>query len=80
MKTILLKNCREIVHSVDGKPKVGADLSIVESLNEVCIRKRVTYQEHVHMLHVVWAQTLGFPERPGDSYYMSHISYHQYQV
>ena len=37
MKSILLKNCREIVHSADGKPKVGADLSIVETLNEVRI-------------------------------------------
>lgn len=35
MKTILLKNCREVVHSADGRPKVGADLSIVETLNEV---------------------------------------------
>ena len=41
MKTILLKNCREIVHSADGKPKIGADLSIVETINEVRITHSV---------------------------------------
>ena len=42
MKSILLKNCREIVHSADGKPKVGADLSIVETLNEVRISRTIS--------------------------------------
>ena len=41
MKSILLKNCREIVHSADGKPKVGAHLSIVETLNEVSISHKI---------------------------------------